>query len=131
MLERPAGFDPATLLRGGYVLADADGEPDVLLIALSLSIPERAFWYAILSSLGSVLGSGTGFASLSPRIVASGEITFPCSRKGNRSVHRSPAPGEVLTGSECASAARFWSPSRKEDTGKDSCRFVRPGFLYL
>jgi hypothetical protein len=40
-----------------------------------------------------LLRSGTGFANLQHRTVASGEITFPCSRKGKCSVHRSPASG--------------------------------------
>ncbi len=35
--------------------------PDVLLIALSLSLPAQALWYAFLSSLGSVLGGIAGY----------------------------------------------------------------------
>ena len=35
--------------------------PDVLLIALSLSLPAQALWYALLSSLGSVLGGVAGY----------------------------------------------------------------------
>jgi membrane protein YqaA with SNARE-associated domain len=35
--------------------------PDVLLIALALSIPARAFYFAFLSSLGSVLGGMLGY----------------------------------------------------------------------
>ncbi len=35
--------------------------PDVLLIALSLSLPAQALWYAFLSSLGSVLGGVAGY----------------------------------------------------------------------
>jgi hypothetical protein len=56
------------------------------------------------------LSNGTGFATLSPRTVASGEITFPCSGKGNCSLHRSPASGDVLTEGVCADAARIWDP---------------------
>ncbi len=35
--------------------------PDVLLIALSLSLPAQALWYAFLSSVGSVLGGVAGY----------------------------------------------------------------------
>jgi len=35
--------------------------PDVLLIALSLSLPGQALWYACLASLGSVLGGIAGY----------------------------------------------------------------------
>lgn len=35
--------------------------PDVLLIALSLSSPAKALWYAFLSSIGSVLGGIAGY----------------------------------------------------------------------
>lgn len=36
--------------------------PDVLLIALSLGRPELAFWFALICSLGSVLGGMAGYA---------------------------------------------------------------------
>lgn len=36
--------------------------PDVLLIALSLGRPDLAFWYAAVSTAGSVLGGGAGYA---------------------------------------------------------------------
>jgi len=36
--------------------------PDVLLIALALSIPARSFWYASVCTLGSVLGGLAGYA---------------------------------------------------------------------
>jgi len=35
--------------------------PDILLIALALSMPARALWYATLSSLGSVTGGVAGY----------------------------------------------------------------------
>lgn len=35
--------------------------PDVLLIALGISLPGRAFWYALICSAGSVLGSCLGY----------------------------------------------------------------------
>lgn len=35
--------------------------PDVLLIALAISIPQRSFFYAINSSIGSVLGGAFGY----------------------------------------------------------------------
>ncbi len=35
--------------------------PDVLLIALSISIPQKSFFYAIISSTGSVLGGAFGY----------------------------------------------------------------------
>lgn len=31
--KRPANFDPKTILRGGYVLADASGAPDLVIVA--------------------------------------------------------------------------------------------------
>lgn len=36
--------------------------PDVLLIALSLGRPDLAFWYAAVSTAGSVLGGAAGYA---------------------------------------------------------------------
>lgn len=36
--------------------------PDVLQIALGLSKPKRSFWYATVSSIGSVLGGVLGYA---------------------------------------------------------------------
>ena len=36
--------------------------PDVLLIALSLGRPELAFWFALVCSVGSVLGGMAGYA---------------------------------------------------------------------
>jgi membrane protein YqaA with SNARE-associated domain len=36
--------------------------PDVLLIALSLSIPKKAFRYALICAMGSVLGGMVGYA---------------------------------------------------------------------
>lgn len=36
--------------------------PDVLLIALALSIPTRAFKYALICTVGSVLGGAAGYA---------------------------------------------------------------------
>jgi len=49
-----------------FILAFAEASffpvpPDVLLIALSLSIPARALWYAFLCSAGSVLGGVAGY----------------------------------------------------------------------
>lgn len=35
--------------------------PDVLLIAMVLSVPSRAFWFATVSSIGSVLGGIAGY----------------------------------------------------------------------
>lgn len=35
--------------------------PDVLLIAMSISIPDRALFFAFLASLGSVIGGGLGY----------------------------------------------------------------------
>lgn len=35
--------------------------PDILLIALSLSLPAQALWFALLSSVGSVLGGVAGY----------------------------------------------------------------------
>lgn len=35
--------------------------PDVLLVALALTIPPKAFWYAIVCSVGSVLGGCFGY----------------------------------------------------------------------
>ena len=58
--ETPYG--PAAL----FILAFSEASffpvpPDVLLIALSLSQPAQALWYAFLSSLGSVLGGIAGY----------------------------------------------------------------------
>lgn len=55
-------FGPAAL----FALAFCEASffpipPDVLLIALSLSIPARALWYALLASMGSVLGGIAGY----------------------------------------------------------------------
>lgn len=36
--------------------------PDILLITLGVGDPERAIWYAIVCSVGSVLGGGAGYA---------------------------------------------------------------------
>lgn len=36
--------------------------PDVLLIALAISIPARAFRFALIASLGSVIGGAAGYA---------------------------------------------------------------------
>jgi membrane protein YqaA with SNARE-associated domain len=49
-----------------FVLAFAESSffpvpPDVLLIALSLSIPKKAFRYAVVCTMGSVLGGMLGF----------------------------------------------------------------------
>ncbi len=35
--------------------------PDVLLIALALAIPSKAFWYVLICSVGSVLGGCIGY----------------------------------------------------------------------
>lgn len=35
--------------------------PDVLLVALGISLPARAFWYALVCSAGSVLGGCLGY----------------------------------------------------------------------
>ena len=35
--------------------------PDVLLIALALSVPTRAFYFALICSIGSVLGGIAGY----------------------------------------------------------------------
>jgi len=35
--------------------------PDVLLIALAVSRPKRAFYYALISTIGSVLGGAFGY----------------------------------------------------------------------
>ena len=35
--------------------------PDVLLIALAVSIPSRAFWYALLCAVGSICGAYLGY----------------------------------------------------------------------
>lgn len=35
--------------------------PDILLIALCLSLPTRAFWYALICSIGSILGGMFGY----------------------------------------------------------------------
>lgn len=49
-----------------FILAFAESSffpipPDVLLIALAISIPTRAFYYALICSLGSVIGGGFGY----------------------------------------------------------------------
>ncbi len=49
-----------------FVLAFAESSffpipPDVLLIALAISIPQRAFYYAAVSSVGSVAGGALGY----------------------------------------------------------------------
>lgn len=49
-----------------FILAFAESSffpipPDVLLIALAISIPARAFYYALICSLGSVIGGGFGY----------------------------------------------------------------------
>ena len=36
--------------------------PDVLLITLGVATPEKALWYGLVCSLGSVLGGGAGYA---------------------------------------------------------------------
>jgi len=36
--------------------------PDVLLITLGVATPERAIWYGLVCSIGSVLGGGLGYA---------------------------------------------------------------------
>ena len=36
--------------------------PDVLLITLGVADPERAIWYGLVCSIGSVLGGGLGYA---------------------------------------------------------------------
>ena len=58
--ETPYG--PAAL----FVLAFCEASffpvpPDILLIALALSLPARALWYATLASLGSVVGGVAGY----------------------------------------------------------------------
>jgi len=35
--------------------------PDVLLIALAVSIPSRAFWYALMCAIGSICGAYLGY----------------------------------------------------------------------
>lgn len=50
-----------------FVIAVAEASffpipPDVLLIALSLGLPRRSFWYATVCSVGSVLGAMAGYA---------------------------------------------------------------------
>lgn len=50
-----------------FILAFAESSffpvpPDVLLICLCISRPARAFWYAALSTLGSVVGGLLGYA---------------------------------------------------------------------
>lgn len=50
-----------------FILAFAESSffpipPDVLLIALALSIPTRAFRYALICSVGSVIGGAFGYA---------------------------------------------------------------------
>ncbi len=59
--ETPYGV-PALL-----VLAFAESSffpvpPDVLLIALAVSIPSRAFWYALICAAGSICGAYLGYA---------------------------------------------------------------------
>lgn len=49
-----------------FVLAFAESSffpvpPDVLLIALAMSIPRRALYYALICSIGSVLGGALGY----------------------------------------------------------------------
>ena len=49
-----------------FILAFAESSffpipPDVLLIALAISIPTRAFYYALICSIGSVIGGGFGY----------------------------------------------------------------------
>lgn len=49
-----------------FILAFAESSffpipPDVLLIALAISIPTRAFYYALICSVGSVIGGGFGY----------------------------------------------------------------------
>lgn len=49
-----------------FVLAFAESSffpvpPDVLLIALAISIPRRAFYYALICSVGSILGGMLGY----------------------------------------------------------------------
>lgn len=49
-----------------FILAFAESSffpipPDVLLIALAISLPTRGFYYAALSSVGSVLGGAFGY----------------------------------------------------------------------
>lgn len=49
-----------------FVLAFAESSffpipPDVLLITLGVSTPERALWFGLVCSLGSVLGGGFGY----------------------------------------------------------------------
>ncbi len=49
-----------------FILAFAESSffpvpPDVLLIALAMSIPGRSFYYALMCSLGSVLGGAVGY----------------------------------------------------------------------
>ena len=50
-----------------FILAFAESSffpipPDVLLIALAISIPARAFRFALVASLGSVIGGAAGYA---------------------------------------------------------------------
>jgi len=52
-LSRPAGFDPGLLLRGGYVLAEAEGgRPDVTLVATGSEVPLAAAARAKLAGKG-------------------------------------------------------------------------------
>ncbi len=49
-----------------FILAFAESSffpvpPDVLLIALAVSIPSRAFWYALLCAAGSISGAYLGY----------------------------------------------------------------------
>lgn len=58
--ERPSG--PAALT--GIAAAEAvffPVPPDVLLIPLSLGRPRRALWFALLCTLGSLLGAAAGY----------------------------------------------------------------------
>lgn len=41
-VARPAGFDPALVSRGGYVLSDPGGAPDVTLVATGSEVPLAA-----------------------------------------------------------------------------------------
>ncbi len=50
-----------------FVMAFAESSffplpPDILLITLGVSTPERALWYGVVCSVGSVLGGGAGYA---------------------------------------------------------------------
>ncbi len=59
--ERPS----APLWLFGIAFAEASFfpiPPDVLLISLALAQPRKAFWFAAISTLGSVLGGALGYA---------------------------------------------------------------------